>query len=73
MAYSHFRATVRGQHGSDTVQRHVREPPPPPPIGVAGAVGSNETVEIHDTVGEQWAVGLKGEALEKEAAEGKEQ
>jgi len=30
MAYSHFRATVRGQHGSDTVQRHVREPPPPP-------------------------------------------
>jgi len=40
--------------------------------GVAGAVGSNETVEIHGTVGEQWAVGLKGEALGKEAAEGKE-
>jgi len=29
MAYSHFRATVRGQHDSDTVQRHVREPPFP--------------------------------------------
>jgi len=42
-------------------------------IGVAGAVGANETVEIHGTVEEQWAVGLKGEVLQKEAAEGKEQ
>jgi len=42
-------------------------------IGVAGAVGANETVEIHGTVGEEWAVGLKGEVLRKEAAEGKEQ
>jgi len=37
-------------------------------IGVAGAVGANETVEIHGTVGEQWAVELKGDVLRKEAA-----
>jgi len=42
-------------------------------IGVAGAVGANETVEIHGKVGEQWAVGLKGEVLGNEAAEGEEQ
>jgi len=42
-------------------------------IGVAGAVGTNESVEIHDTVGEQWAARLKGEVLENEAAKGKEQ
>jgi len=41
--------------------------------GVAGAVRANETVEIHGTVEEQWAVVLKGEVLGKEAAEGKEQ
>jgi len=47
MAYLHFRATVRGQHGSDTVQRHVREPPLPPltaPIG--GITAPAETSHV---------------------------
>jgi len=41
-------------------------------VGEAGSVGVNATVEIHGTVGEQCAVGLKGGVLGKEAPERKE-